>query len=68
MKIGINILKGTIETGEVKPLIVGIDLGTTNSLVAYRHQKYDDIRVVVDEKGDNRLVPSVIHFPENGGQ
>ena len=66
MKIGINILKGTIETGEVKPLIVGIDLGTTNSLVAYRHQKYDDIRVVVDEKGDNRLVPSVIHFPENG--
>src|SRR6266545_7638513 len=43
--------------------VVGIDLGTTNSLVAYA----DDGRPVVirDETGD-ALVPSVVSIGENG--
>ncbi len=63
-KISININKGTVEQAgpkpEQKPLIVGIDLGTTNSLVAYM---LDAQPVCVnDPNGKNTLVPSVIHF------
>ncbi|HEX8084487.1 MAG TPA: Hsp70 family protein [Solirubrobacteraceae bacterium] len=44
--------------------ILGIDLGTTNSVVAYT----DDAgvtQVITDENGD-RIVPSVIHFQSGG--
>ena len=43
--------------------IVGIDLGTTNSLVAIVEN--DAPRIIPDSDG-NRLVPSVIYFGENG--
>jgi Fe-S protein assembly chaperone HscA len=43
--------------------IVGIDLGTTNSLVAISENGTP--RVIADREG-NRLVPSVIHFGETG--
>ncbi len=54
--------EGTLaRTDEV---IVGIDLGTTNSLVAYiREGKPYCIR---DEKGKHALVPSVVHFTPEG--
>ncbi len=43
--------------------IVGIDLGTTNSLVAYMDKT--EPRVISDSLG-NKLVPSVISFNEKG--
>ncbi|MFO0944597.1 MAG: molecular chaperone DnaK [Planctomycetota bacterium] len=43
--------------------IVGIDLGTTNSVVAVMDGK--DVRVIADQEG-NRLTPSVVAFTEKG--
>ena len=45
--------------------IVGIDLGTTNSLVAALDS---GIPLVVADQEGRRLTPSVIHYPENNGQ
>ena len=59
-KIGINIATGSIQQSE---LIVGIDLGTTNSLVAVIHPESKQ-PVVLKEFDGNALVPSVIHFGE----
>lgn len=60
--ISINLKDGSVESR--KPLIVGIDLGTTNSLVAY--VKDGKPYCVQGADGQNTLVPSVIHFAENG--
>ncbi|MCB0777098.1 MAG: Hsp70 family protein, partial [Chitinophagaceae bacterium] len=62
-KIGINIATGSLQKEE---MIVGIDLGTTNSLVAMIHPETKQ-PVVLKEHDGNTLVPSVIHFGENGG-
>jgi molecular chaperone HscA len=61
-KIGINIATGSLQQQEV---IVGIDLGTTNSLVAIIHPESNK-PVVLKEHDGNTLVPSVIHFDEDG--
>ncbi|MDB5038784.1 MAG: hscA, partial [Bacteriovoracaceae bacterium] len=45
-----------------KPLIIGIDLGTTNSLVSICDEK--GARILQD--GDSTLIPSVIYFDEQG--
>jgi molecular chaperone HscA len=45
-------------------LIVGIDLGTTNSLVAYMN--YGTALAVKDRDGKSALVPSVVHFLPEG--
>ncbi len=60
-KIPINLKKATIDTDEI---IVGIDLGTTHSLVAY--MKGDQPVTVRDQKGQHPLIPSVIHFDLDG--
>jgi Molecular chaperone len=59
-KIGINIATGSLQQQE---MIVGIDLGTTNSLVAIIHPE-SRRPVVLKEHDGNALVPSVIHFGE----
>ena len=61
-KIAINIATGTLQQAEI---IVGIDLGTTNSLVAIIHP---DTRqpIALKEHDSSSLVPSVIHFDEMG--
>ncbi len=59
-KIPINLSTGNIEKEE--ELIVGIDLGTTNSLVAYI--KNGNAEAVKEENGTRTLVPSIIHFDE----
>lgn len=59
-KIPINLSTGTVEKNE--ELIVGIDLGTTNSLVAYISG--EKAVAVKDKEGKHTLVPSVIHFGE----
>ena len=55
-----------LKTGDIEPqveIIVGIDLGTTNSLVAYIK---DGISVAIkDKNGKHTLVPSVVHFTDN---
>lgn len=61
-KIGINIATGSLQKQE---MIVGIDLGTTNSLVAIIHPESKN-PVVLKEHDGNALVPSVIHFGEYG--
>jgi molecular chaperone HscA len=61
-KIGINIATGSLQQQE---MIVGIDLGTTNSLVAIIHPESKK-PVVLKEHDGNALVPSVVHFDETG--
>jgi len=60
-KIPINMVSGEIAKEEI---IVGIDLGTTNSLVAYI--KDGKPTLVKSDDGKNALVPSVIHFSSDG--
>ncbi len=63
-KISINIKDGTVEEAAKNSLIVGIDLGTTNSLMAYIK---DGQPLTVDyNHGKSVLVPSIIHFSEDG--
>jgi len=56
-KISINIASGSIEKPKI---VVGIDLGTTNSLVAYV-PKGSQHAQIIPVRG-NSIVPSVIHF------
>src|SRR4051812_35077367 len=62
-KIGINLATGSLQKDDI---IVGIDLGTTNSLVAIIHP---DTRqpVVLKEYDSSSLVPSIIYFDKSDG-
>ena len=51
------------ESAISKKLALGIDLGTTNSLIAFKNGK--KVSLIGDETGDI-LIPSVVYFPENG--
>jgi molecular chaperone HscA len=59
-KIAINIATGSLQKAE---MIVGIDLGTTNSLVAIVHP---DTRqaIVLKEHDSSNLVPSIVYFDD----
>lgn len=57
-KISINLKEGTV--AKESDLIIGIDLGTTNSLVAYL--KDGQAVAVKDANGKHTLVPSIVHF------
>ena len=61
-KIGINIATGSLQKEE---MIVGIDLGTTNSLVAIIHPESKQ-PLALKEHNTSSLVPSVIHFDKAG--
>ncbi|WP_439881349.1 molecular chaperone DnaK [Pontibacter sp. MBLB2868] len=61
-KVAINLSTGSIQQEEV---IVGIDLGTTNSLVAYIHPE-DKKPIAINDQGQGTIVPSVVHFTDNG--
>lgn len=61
-KISINLKEGKV--AKESDVIVGIDLGTTNSLVAYI--KNGNAIAVKDKSGKNTLVPSVVHFRQDG--
>ena len=47
------------------PTIIGIDLGTTNSLVAYAEKGVPT--VIPDPLSGDGLLPSVVYFPRDGG-
>ncbi len=61
-KIAINIATGSLQQEE---MIVGIDLGTTNSLVAIIHPETKQ-PTALKEHDSSSLVPSVVHFDESG--
>jgi molecular chaperone HscA len=61
-KIGINIATGSLQQSE---MIVGIDLGTTNSLVAIIHPE-TKMPTALKEFDGSSIVPSVVHFDAYG--
>lgn len=61
-RIPINIATGSLQQPE---MIVGIDLGTTNSLIAILHPESRQ-PVALKEHNSSSLVPSVIHFDAAG--
>ena len=61
-KIGINIATGSLQQAE---MIVGIDLGTTNSLVAIIHPETKQPTALKEFDGTS-VVPSIIHFDTFG--
>ncbi|MBW4891389.1 Fe-S protein assembly chaperone HscA [Mucilaginibacter sp. HMF5004] len=60
-KISINLATGSLQKEEI---IVGIDLGTTNSLVAFINP--DKEPKVINDAGKGVLVPSIVHFGAAG--
>ena len=60
-KIPINLKEGTLVQDS---LIVGIDLGTTHSLIAY--MKDGKPITIKDETSRSSLVPSIVHFGRDG--
>ncbi|MCC8423356.1 Fe-S protein assembly chaperone HscA [Mucilaginibacter sp. UR6-11] len=60
-KVSINLATGSIQKEEI---IVGIDLGTTNSLVAFINPDKD--AQVINDTGKGVLVPSIVHFSPTG--
>lgn len=67
-KFSIDLQAGKVKEDEattsVGEVIVGIDLGTTNSLVA--HVKDGSAEAVAGSDGKSVLVPSIVHFKEDG--
>ena len=59
-KISINLATGSIQKEDI---IVGIDLGTTNSLIAFINP--ENLPQVINDIGKGVLVPSIIHFKDN---
>lgn len=60
-KVSINLATGSIQKEDI---IVGIDLGTTNSLVAFIDP--DKNPKVINDTGKGVLVPSIVHFGAAG--
>ena len=60
-KVSINIATGSIQQEDI---IVGIDLGTTNSLVAFINPEGN--AQVINDAGKGVLVPSIVHFNTDG--
>ncbi|MBF0378861.1 MAG: Hsp70 family protein [Desulfamplus sp.] len=58
-----NMKNNDLSKAEEHTTIIGIDLGTSNSLVSYI--KNGSPRIIPNERGE-RMNPSVVHFKENG--
>ncbi len=61
-KISIDIQGAKVDNEPIH--IIGIDLGTSNSLVAYT--KDGNAQIIKDKDNNTTLVPSIIHFAHNG--
>ena len=59
-KIGINIATGSLQKQEI---IVGIDLGTTNSLIAIIHPETKKA-IALKEHNSSSIVPSIVYFDD----
>ncbi len=62
-KIPISLKEGKIAEPKNDELIIGIDLGTTNSLVAFAN---DNVPKVIKHNEQSALVPSIIYFDPEG--
>ncbi len=62
-KIPISLKEGKIAEPKNDELIIGIDLGTTNSLVAFAN---DNVPKVIKHNEKSALVPSIIYFDPEG--
>jgi molecular chaperone HscA len=60
-KVSINLATGSLQKEDI---IVGIDLGTTNSLVAFINPEKQPH--VINDTGKGVLMPSVVHFGATG--
>ena len=60
-KIPINLATGSLQKEEI---IIGIDLGTTNSLIAFISPEGHP--QVINDTGKGVLVPSIVHFSASG--
>lgn len=60
-KISINLATGSLQKEDI---IIGIDLGTTNSLIAFISPEGHP--QVINDTGKGVLVPSVVHFSGSG--
>ena len=60
-RISINLSTGSLQKEE---MIVGIDLGTTNSLVSIIHPDTKQ-PIALKEHNSSSIVPSIIYFDEN---
>ncbi len=60
-KISINLASGELD--DSKDRVIGIDLGTTNSLVAFTDENGQPN--ILHRHGSNRLLPSLIYFDED---
>ncbi len=63
-KFSINLKDGSVKKEEAEETIVGIDLGTTNSLVAYISD--GEPTIIKSDQNSSSLVPSIVHFNEDG--
>lgn len=61
-KVAINLSTGSLQKEEI---IVGIDLGTTNSLIAVVRED-SKMPIALKEIDGLTLVPSIVHFDETG--
>lgn len=62
-KIPINLKTAEIKDQQESELIVGIDLGTTNSIVAYVENGKPI--AIKDEEGRSAIMPSILYFDED---
>ncbi|MCO6486687.1 MAG: Hsp70 family protein, partial [Saprospiraceae bacterium] len=60
-KISINLQTGNVDAPQWQAPIIGIDLGTTNSLVAVIQDGHPV--VIRDQAGKSGLLPSLLFFP-----
>lgn len=67
MKIPIDIKTGSVSAlaAASSEVVVGIDLGTTNSLIALAQE--DGQPVILKDRQKNAIVPSILHFFGDGG-
>ena len=63
-KISINLKTGSVE--KKKDVVVGIDLGTTNSLVAVIDADSGNAKALSGSNDSKVITPSIIHFTEDG--
>jgi molecular chaperone HscA len=62
-KIPINLKTADVKEEKEEELIIGIDLGTTNSIVAYVEDGKP--KAIKDEDGDSAIMPSILYFDED---
>jgi molecular chaperone HscA len=62
-RFSIDLKSGNVQS-QANEIIIGIDLGTTNSLVAYVSS--DKAVAVTGKKNKKTLVPSIVHFKSTG--